>query len=354
MSEEATKDDEMSPEDRLRWLRSHGIEVETAEDRREKASKTPCVDKNAKTDDNLEKISYILIPCDASKPLKELKYSSPKIERGHDKGKDILVDILKPYFSQAGEDLDLELLRESKAGNLIGTDGAPTISDKTLRKVAMEGNVEVFPLVRGLQSNGHNCVNIYLDESGMLKRLPLNKRAGEFAERAGFNPPPKFYGNVFLGRVKAAPILKNVNMILGIDTNPSAPWLQKATMENLEHQMQMNKLTGRNELQSSGPGEEGIDKVEKEGYSWNQTEDEVEVKLHVDKNTTSKDIKVTFHSKSLIASVRGQDGVGINIKLFMKIEADESTWTLDTLKSEKMLTITLIKTEAISWPRITN
>jgi len=244
------------------------------------------------------------------------------------------------------------LLRETKAGNLIGTDGAPSISDNTLRKVAMEGNVEVFPLVRGVKSNEHNCVNIYLDEIGMLKRLPLNKRAGEFAERAGFNPPPKFYGNVFLGRVKTTPILKNVNMKLGIDTSlSSAPWLQKATMENLEHQMQTNKLTGRNELQPSGPGEDGVDQVEKEGYSWIQTEDEVEVKLPVDKNTTSKDVKVTFHSKSLIVNVRGQD-VGINIKLYMKIDADESTWTLDTLKSEKMLTITLIKTEAISWPRI--
>jgi len=202
MPEKFSEDDDMSPEDRLNWLRSHGIEVETAEERREKASKA-VIDKNTKVDDgDSEKVSYILIPHDASKPLKELNFSKPKIQRGQE-GKDILVEILKPYFSQAsGEELDLELLRETKSGNLLGTDGAPSISDQTLRNVAMEGNVEVFPLVRGLQSNKNNGVNIYLDEIGMLKRLPLNKRAGEYAERAGFNPPPKFYGNVFLGRVK--------------------------------------------------------------------------------------------------------------------------------------------------------
>lgn len=218
----------------------------------------------------------------------------------------------------------------------------------------MEGNVEVFPLVRGIQSNGYNGVNIYLDEIGMLKRMPLNLRAGEFAGKAGFNPPPKFYGNVFLGRVKTFPMLQNISMKIGIDTSlSSAPWLQKATMENLEHQMKMNELTGRSDLQPSGAGEDGIDKVEKEGYSWNQTEDEIEVKLRLHSKTTTKDIKVTFQTKSVLVCVRGQDDVGINIKLYMKTFADESTWTLDTLKSDKMLIITMLKTDSISWPRIT-
>jgi len=151
---------------------------------------------------------------------------------------------------------------------------------------------------------------------------------------------------------QTTPVLQNVSMKLGIDTSlSSAPWLQRATMENLENQMQMNQLTGRNELQPSGPGEDGVDKEEKEGYSWTQIEDEIEVKLCVDSNTKAKDVKVTFHTKSLLVSVHGQD-VGINIKLFSKIDADESTWTLDTVKSEKLLVITLIKIDAISWPRI--
>lgn len=44
----------------------------------------------------------------------------------------------------------------------------------------------------------------------MLKRLPLNKRASDYALRAGFNPPPQFYGDVFMGRVKVGCVLMAV------------------------------------------------------------------------------------------------------------------------------------------------
>jgi hypothetical protein len=50
---------------------------------------------------------------------------------------------------------------------------------------------------------GVQGVNIYLDEAGMLKKLPLNARASELALKCGFNPPPTFYGDVYVGRVSS-------------------------------------------------------------------------------------------------------------------------------------------------------
>jgi hypothetical protein len=78
----------------------------------------------------------------------------------------------------------------------------PKVSQDALLRAAEQGLVEVFTLVHPAESNKYTSVNIYLDEVGMLKRLPMNTRASELASKAGFNPPPKFYGDVFLGRVK--------------------------------------------------------------------------------------------------------------------------------------------------------
>jgi len=47
-------------------------------------------------------------------------------------------------------------------------------------------------------------------------------------------------------------------------------------MENLEHQTALNQITGTNEVQASADGADGVAKVEK-GYSWTQTEDELEI-----------------------------------------------------------------------------
>lgn len=167
------------------------------------------------------------------------------------------------------------------------------------------------------------------------------------------------------------PVLKNINFKLGSDTSPNAEWLMNATMENLEYQTEMNKITGQNTSSNYNDtdGENGIPKTEQNGlYSWTQTDEEIEITLPlVDPSDTagttttttlsSKDVKegglvVKFFSKRLLVIFRKKEILSLDV--YASIDTDGCTWTLD-VDGDKgtCLVITCEKSDVISWPRIT-
>ncbi len=155
-------------------------------------------EKDDMNDAEYEELSFVHIPQDDSLPMKELKTKVPKNRNGTG---DLLLNELKPYFKALSNKVDMKLMSTNTATTIGSSGDNIQVSEDALRKVAEEGQVETFCLVHPRPSNNFRSVNIYLDEIGMLKRLPLNKRAGDMAFRAGFNPSPKFYGDVFVGRV---------------------------------------------------------------------------------------------------------------------------------------------------------
>lgn len=192
----------------------------------------------------------------------------------------------------------------------------------------------------------------------MLKRLALNQRASEYASHCGFNPPPQFYGDVFLGRIKQKPKLCNVSFVLGPDTSMDAPWLRNAMDNNLSYQMEMNQITGQKDiLQPSVAGQDGNVK-EENGYSWTQTEPEIDICVLVPFDATTKDIQIKFHTQSLQVFYKKEPKV--NIKLFERVDVDSCTWTLeksskgptDENDATKKLQISMEKVESGFWPRI--
>jgi CS domain len=343
-SKTATKnEDDMSPDERLQWLRDRGVLIETSEERR---SKELSQIMNEKDDDVKETVSFVLVPHDTSKPLKELSFECPvKIS-----GVDFLMEYLKPIVKAMSSDkaVDLELLRQN-ASQTLGSSDAPNPSEDTLQKVASEGSVEKFPLVHATEANNYTSVNIYLDEAGMLKRLPLNVRATDFCARAGYNPPPQFYGNVFIGRVKVRPYYQNVSFHLGKDTSTDAKWLVQATMDNLAHQTELNKLTGRSETQAAVDGTDGTEKNE-DGYTWSQTEEELEVVVPLPPNATSKDVSVRFLPQSMLVKFHKEPIIILD--LFEHVDPDGCTWTMDRKNGDVKLIVSLEKVEQALWPRI--
>lgn len=361
---EATKNadkDEMTPDERLIWLRERGITVETSEDRRRKQIKDIMGEKDEVDGKEYESLSFVHVPQDESLPMKEMTMMVPKERLGSG---DLLLDELKPFFTALSKKVDVSLFGDQATKHFGSGDGEPVkVSEDTLRKVAEEGQVEKFSLVNPMPSNKFTSVNIYLDEIGLLKRLPMNKRAAEFGLKCGFNPAPKFYGDVFLGRVISKPVLKNVNFKKGADTAPDADWLINATMENLEYQSEMNKITGQGgRTQSDADGENGVAKIERDGlYSWTQTDEEVEIALPLGatddgKALSSKDVKagglkVKFTSKKVQVSFKGKDM--LSLALFSNVDPDGCTWTLEIGKETTSLVITCEKVDGMSWPRVT-
>ena len=324
-----------------------GVQIETSEERRAGRVAHALQEANALSEEEEEEISYVLVPADTSRPLQELTVRVPQTSTG-----DLLVEHLRQAFaSNSSKTVDISLLQAQKT--LVGLTGTPTsVSDETLQKVASEASVETFALVHPMPSNQFTGINIYLDEVGMLKRLPLNTRASAYAERAGFNPPPTLYGDVFLGRIKLKPAIRNVSFVLGIDTAmDSAPWLKSAQTENLEYQMEMNRITGRKDTQPTVAGSGG--KVKEEvGFTWTQTEEELEVCVPLPSpDATSKQMQVKFHPQSLEVMFQNRDLVP-TMRLFERIDADAATWTIDRAASPPQIVITMEKMVQALWPRI--
>lgn len=318
--------------------------METPEERRAKEITKIMNEK----DDNAPKetVSFVYVPHDSSKPLKEVTFECP-VREG-----DALLDHLNPLFQAMSRDkeVDFELLRAQQPTTMGSSEAPSQVSPEALKAVAAQGGVETFSLVHACASNHYTGVNIYLDEVGMLKRLPLNARATDFCTRAGYNPAPQFYGNVFLGRYKARPYIQNVSFTLGRDTATDAPWLKQATMDNLEHQTAMNNLSGRNETQAAVDGTDGAEKKE-DGYTWTQTEEELElVVILPDGDCKSKDVAVKYMPQKIDIKCR-KDPV-LSLEFFERVDPDGCTWTLDRADDKVKLVITMEKVEQALWPRI--
>jgi len=333
---------DLTPEERMQWLRDRGILIETPEERKAQTEAS-----NSRSSVPTETATYVLVPADANLPLQELTFGvSP------DSGGDCLLEHVKPVFAKDSQKLDLGLLQQPSSMQM-GSSSPENVSEDALKKVAKDGQVEIFNLVHPTPSNKFVGINIYLDEIGMLKRLPLNKRASDFAREVGYSPPPQFYGDVFLGRVhkRGATLIRNMSFPL-IDTNPNSDWLQQGATQNLEYQMELNQITGRNETQPNVAGSNGVSSQE-DGYTWTQTEEEVEVVAPLPNvDIKSKDIKIKFKPRHIEVFCQGEQKV--SFELFEKVDVDGCTWTIDKTKGKSSVVVTMEKMEEALWPRIEN
>jgi len=169
-------------------------------------------------------------------------------------GGDVLPSYVRPYFAD-GKSIDVELFEDHQARGgrnihtllLGGGGGGPDdakVKPSSLENAASGGSVETFPLVRPSSTNGNEGVAIYLDEVGLLKRLPGNRRASSLAARCGFLPAPIFYGDVFVGRTRSSAVgagaggprrrsrHDNVDITREDVLDGARPWMARAPGEN--------------------------------------------------------------------------------------------------------------------------
>jgi len=285
------KDDDMTMEERVNWLKSRGIQIETSEDRKAAAAAT-----KHDGEGECDTIRYVHIPHEP-KALSERTVHRSKSKR-HTAG-DLLLTHLKPAFHSSDDTTDLSLLKSSP---LVGSSAGPsTVSPSTLQSVAeQEGHVEQFRLVNAVPSNKFTGVNLYIDEIGLLKRLPLNQRAMELAQRCGYDPPPLLYGDVFVGRVQYQPTIGNVDV--KVEEVMGGEWVERAAVQNLEYQA--GTMGVSDERQAVVDGMDGTEQ-EAEGYSWTQTNDEIKIRVpHYPPLSNNRDISSRDESSRRRAGCR--------------------------------------------------
>ena len=353
----SSNDDEelhQTMEDKEAWLRAHGVEIETPEERRKKAEDAARLQKlQAQASDGdsgdssiTRRFKYVRVPADEGKPFEQLEAIVAADAAG-----DILPDILQPRFKGGGT-IDERMARE-QAVRQLGAKGMDLSAD-ALANAAGAGSTETFALVRPSDTNGHRGVYLYLDEVGMLKGLAPNPRAMALARECGFDNV-QFFGDMYVGSVQADPgPLANVDFTVK-ELDSGSEWLKRAGVENYQYNQSMQQLQdamrekGGLAMGGSG-GDDGMPGGDSDGYSWSQTDDEVELSVDVPEGTKSRDVKVTFKPGALIVKVGLMETVSLPA-LYRKVRTDECTWTFEGGAKAKVI-VTLAKVDEQVWHQL--
>lgn len=172
--------------------------------------------------------TYVKVPADSDKPFEELTGNATG------PGDVLAQEICKAHFSRNGGIKDTSLLRAQY--------GEDAVEQKlsALERVAAEGSVETFALVRPSKESRPISMcgtYLYLDEMGLMKQLPLNKRASEIARACGLEVESPFYGDVYIGRVNVGATPVRVESFFANELQADSVFMRSAPSENYQSQV---------------------------------------------------------------------------------------------------------------------
>mmetsp|Transcript_19625 Transcript_19625/g.45776 ORF Transcript_19625/g.45776 Transcript_19625/m.45776 type:complete len:363 (+) Transcript_19625:285-1373(+) len=326
---------------------------------------------------------YVLIPAVDGEPI--ASYTASK-EGGL--SNDALNKNVKQYFDQQQSTLPgtsqerLEMLdnlggaekqqicariRASYAGDDAASRKARSMTDDQLIQLLKHQEqqqssrtVEITCLTIPTPLNGHTAVSMYGDDHARIRNSPYNARAtnlmlacGHAFPNEGNNrdgKPNGIYGDVFVGRAiddEVRDIWERVDLIPDeVQGNVrNLPWTKVArkkgggggrggaaaslskTLQDFQNRNQPSPP--RPVAANAAPG--GDD--EPKAYKWTQSDDEVELRFVVPKETKSKNVRAKFGTQSLRVTLIGVGGdddelVLCNGETWDKIDVDGSTFTL--------------------------
>ena len=345
-------DEPVAADAREEWLRARGVVIETREDR---ARATATREDRARDAREIptRTLKFVKIPCDDDEA-----FEAREMVVGAEETGDALPEALRSSFAGGGV-VDAERAR-AEAVRSLGERGK-SLTAEAIVKTTEGGSTETFALVRPSAANAWRGVYLYLDEVGMLKNLPPNRRANRLAMECGFDGV-QFYGDMYIGRVQTKPEpMRSVDFELS-DLDSSAPWMRAATMENVEYSKGLKELEaamaskdGLEKINMTGDGNvaayadgNGMPSGSGENYRWCQTEDDVEVSVDVPPGTTTKSIRVLFKPSQFIVKINDEVTCDVS-NLYAPVRPDECTWTVGA--DEVCVTLAKVSEDA-SWPAL--
>lgn len=314
----------------MAFLRAHGVEVETHEERVAKAAAATAAASAPPPKDGTPFL-YIKIPAEGTSPIVELTGVRPA------SGGDVLPTLLAPAFASDAS-MDQETVARETAARMKGMvlGGSDTINGKAveapsaeaLQGMAAGGVVEAWPLAPADDANGHKAVRFYIDEVGALRGRPRNSRAEALAAAVGLGGVA-IHGDAYVGRCGFVGLAgrgeANVDFPLS-DMAHDAPWVGLAQRSHSQRAQEAN-LGDDEHLAAGGDGEGGL-------YRWSQTEEEVEVRIlkGIPEGKAAKKRVAVSYGKggdALRVSVDGSVAFAVE-KLFARVSPDECSWSVES------------------------
>ena len=260
-------------------------------------------------------------------------------------------------------------IRASYAGDDPASQKARSLTDDQLIQLLKQQerqqssrSVEITCLTIPTPLNGHTAVSMYGDDHARIRNSPYNTRAtnlmlacGHAFPNEGNNKdgkPNGIYGDVFVGRAiddEGRDIWERVDItpdeVRGNVRN--LPWTKIARKKGggggrggaaASLSKTLQDFQTRNQPSPprpiAAPAATARDDDEGKAYKWTQTNDEVELRFVVPKETRSKNVRAKFGSQTLRVSLIGvgnnndDEVVLCNGETWDKIDIDGSTFTL--------------------------
>jgi len=330
---------------------------------------------------------YVLIPAIESEPITTCEAS-----KAGGLTNDALSKNAKEYFfSKSGGAKRAEVLgkasesEKKQIADKIRKQYTADREDETSQRVRAMSDDEIIDLLKVQEKstsceitcltiptpvNGQSAVSMYGDDHARTKDLPFNQRATNLMMACGHAFPPSsgapsdnddgkpngIYGDIFVGRaiddeikdiwervdITPEEVEGNLQKIEwckiakrkggGGGRGGAASSLSK-TLQNFKNQQA--GVAGATGAPAIANDKSDVDDDDK-NYSWTQTNEDVELKFVVPKETKAKNVKVKFGTKSLKVSLTGIriEGENSNTVLLIEgetwdqIDVDGSTFTL--------------------------
>lgn len=327
-------DSELTPEERLAWLKKRGVMVETHEDRVNAAKKR--VEAVPLRGD--KEFIYMKIPADIGEAVSRVT--------GVVSESDSLLSLLKPVFADSTllDAKTVERETTERLQKMMSQQAMPAPSLETMQKLGNAGGVEAYPLARGNGENGYRSVSLYIDEIGTLRQRPRNARAEKLCAAAGLNDL-SIHGDAYVGRLQVGPNgMRNVDFYES-ELEEQSEWCQ---MARKTHAAEFAAISDKKPASGAGAN-----------YEWSQTDDEVEVVVTVPLPEANDEagskpfkqrLKISYEKgESLNVVADGLPILRLN-PLFAPIDPTGCSWTVDG--SDKII-ITMEKRDVREWHTLT-
>jgi hypothetical protein len=338
---------------------------------------------------NKMSFKFILIPADNSKPIQTLTAS-----KDGGLSDDALSKYAKDYFyTLSGGANRAKILNEAtdeerkQIAQSIRNQYANTPSAESLNKMGDEalleliktsessGTCEITCLTVPTPINNHRGVSMYGDDNARNRNYLYNQRATDLMKACGHafpqdtsledGKPNGIYGDVFVGRChddEVKDIWERVDFMPDEAEGDLSQkeWIKIAIKKGGGGGHGGSAASLSNTLSNIGKSNNGMNpttgalaaesgEIQGDGFSWSQTDEEVEIKIKVAKNIKAKHVKVKFGKKSLKVTSAGQ--TLIDGETWAEFSNDDSTFTIqdDNESGGRELCVTLGKKEAETW-----
>jgi len=309
-------------------------------------------------------VQYVLIPADVTQPMQELEVEQPE-------GLEVecLTNWMQDYYRKqckVATDEGKEAFRKTLTEKMP----AEMITEEMLSGAYGMQLVESVALMSGGPHTGGIHVNLYCDDKGQMKGLPLNPRAMGVCDIV--NKPSQVYGDCFVGRVfETADDFHRLGFTLK-ECDSSSVWVGKAAALNLNKAQDAGGSSAALkdfQAMAGGKGAQVFDtssvtKAEAEApmveadpgetpgaYTWTQSLEEVVVSVGCPKGTKSNQIKCKIRPNNLSLNIIGiEDGVIFaDVVLFAPVDPEESNWSIEDRGEKRILSITMAKGKKMRW-----